>query len=119
MEEVLEAYTREGVCLWQGKDELELILGFNPKVFVAGHGRLDEDDEDTVAGVRYSWIREQKQKNQVIAIFSCRTAGGSKDVADSKIPHLEDGVWVFGRKGATLWGNILVSGQEFFRALRV
>ena len=115
-DENVKAFSDVGVCLWEGKNQLELILGFNPKVFIAGHGEL-VDGKDTVAGIPYDWIRERIQEGQQVAVFSCRTGNGGDWVVDYT-PHLERGMWVYGRKGATLYSHIMPSANNFFRKVR-
>ena len=115
-DENVKAFSDVGVCLWEGKNQLELILGFNPKVFIAGHGQL-VNGKDTVAGIPYDWIRQRVQGGQHVAVFSCRTGVGDDWVIDYT-PHLERGIWVYGRKGATLYSHIMPSANNFFKVLR-
>lgn len=113
----VSAFTREGICLWEAQEDLEIILLYAPsKIFVAAHGYLKSGVETLEGGVTYDWIREHKLPDAQVGVFSCRTAPGSDEWVIDDHPHVEDGLWVWGQRGKTLISNLQTAARNFFRA---
>jgi hypothetical protein len=112
----VDLWDREGVCLWETKEELQAIIMYGAEhLFIGAHGELNEEDRDSFAGgIEYDWVRTHKRPEQVVGVFSCRTDPNNPEDVESYVPHLEDGLWVWGRKGATLWSDMLLGAQNFF-----
>jgi hypothetical protein len=119
MEEISEI---EHLCLFRdGDDYLEELISLSvfDKFLLVAHGTQDSSGKDTFAeGLLYDTFRKlAKEEGKEIAILSCRGSESNNDlwfeykfktfelekakqlVIRSTLPHLENGLWVYGQSG--------------------
>lgn len=119
MQEIAEI---ENLCIFDNTDihlKAVVALSYHKEIFLLGHGSQTSSGKDSFAGgLLYEDFREiAKQEGKQIAILSCRGNEERNDLyfkykfetfeyhktdalsVSSHIPHLEDGLWVYGKSG--------------------
>lgn len=112
----------EHLCIFnKGDDYLEELISLSKfdKFLLVGHGTQDSSGKDTFAeGLFYADFRKlAKKERKEVAILSCRGSETNNKlwfeykfetfeldkakqlVIRSTLPHLEDGLWVYGQSG--------------------
>ena len=112
----------ENLCIFDNTDihlKAVVALSYHKEIFLLGHGAQTSSGKDSCAGgLLYEDFREiAKQEGKQIAILSCRGNEERNDLyfkykfetfeyhktdalsVSSHIPHLEDGLWVYGKSG--------------------
>jgi hypothetical protein len=112
----------KNLCIFDNTDihlKAVVALSHYKEIFLLGHGAQTSSGKDSFAGgLRYEDFREiAKQEGKQIAILSCRGSQRRNDLyfkykfetfeyhktdalsVSSHIPHLEDGLWVYGKSG--------------------
>ena len=100
------------VCVFKADSHFLLKLKNNKQkdILIIAHGHVSLFGEETMANVfKYRHFRNlAKSTGKRITVLSCRGDKSKKAIAYVRdiTPHLEDGLWVYGRKGYKIAAEI-------------